>query len=101
EACDPGILERFAFHDVAPVAGRVADREQDGFVLGSGAGEGFLAPGGPVDRVVRVLEKVGTGLVNQASSGRHPGMVSASFQRRNGPQVVRRATLTTGRRRPT
>ena len=54
------ILERLALHDVAPVAGRVADREQDRALLVTGTGERLVAPRIPVDRVVLVLEEVGT-----------------------------------------
>ena len=57
------VLEGFVLHDVAPVAGGVADAEEDRLVLGAGAGQGHLAPGIPVHGVVRVLEKVGTGLI--------------------------------------
>ena len=58
EGGDRLVLERLALHDVAPVAGRVADGEEDRLVLGPGALEGFLAPGIPVHRVVGVLEEV-------------------------------------------
>ena len=57
-----GVLERLVLHHVAPVAGRVADREQDRPVLLAGAGERLVAPGVPVDRVLGVLEQVGAGL---------------------------------------
>ena len=62
DGCDRFVLERFALHDVAPVAGGVADADEDGFVLGSGAGPGFIAPGVPVDGIVGVLQEVGRGL---------------------------------------
>jgi hypothetical protein len=65
-----GILERLPLHHVAPVAGRVADRQQDRPVLGSGQLERIGAPGTPVDRVVLVLEEVRAGLVGEAI--RHP-----------------------------
>ena len=52
------VLERLVLHHVAPVAGRVADGEEDRLVLGAGLGERLVAPGVPVDRVVRVLEQV-------------------------------------------
>ena len=63
---DLGILERLAFHHVTPVAGRVADREQQRPVLLARASQRLLAPGVPVHRVVLVLEQVGGGLVCQA-----------------------------------
>ena len=52
-------FEGFMRHDVAPVAGRIADREKDRFVFAARLGERFLAPRIPVDRVMRVLQKVG------------------------------------------
>lgn len=56
---DGHVLEGFAGHDVAPVAGRVADGEEDGLILGAGAGEGGFAPFQPSDGVVGVLAQVG------------------------------------------
>ena len=53
------VLERFVRHHVAPVAGGITDREKDRLVLPARFGKRFLAPGIPIDRVVRVLEKVG------------------------------------------
>ena len=55
------VLEGFVRHDVAPVAGGVADREQDGLVRRPRLGQRRLAPGPPVHRVVGVLEQVGRG----------------------------------------
>ena len=60
------VLERLALHHVAPVAGGVADAEEDRLVLAPRAGEGLLAPGVPVDGVVFVLEKVGAGLARES-----------------------------------
>jgi cardiolipin synthase len=42
---------------VAPVAGRVADREQDGLAFGGRLRESLVAPGKPVHGVARVLEQ--------------------------------------------
>jgi hypothetical protein len=53
------VLERLVLHHVAPVARRVADGEEDGFVLRLRLVQGLGAPGVPVDGVVRVLEQVG------------------------------------------
>jgi len=61
-----GIGERFALHHVAPVAGRVADREEDGPLLVSRPGERLFPPRMPVHRVVGVLEEVGALLADQA-----------------------------------
>ena len=57
---DPAVLEGLPFHHVAPVAGRVPDREEDGLLLRLRASEGFRAPRVPVDRIVLVLEQVRT-----------------------------------------
>jgi hypothetical protein len=59
------VLERLALHHVAPMAGRVADAQQDGLVLAGGARQGLFAPGIPGDRVVRVLQQVWAGLADQ------------------------------------
>jgi hypothetical protein len=55
---DPCVLERLPLHDVAPVAGRVADREKDGPPLAAGHVEGLVSPGIPVHGVVLVLKEV-------------------------------------------
>ena len=52
-------------HDVAPVAGAVADGEEDGFVLGLGLGEGLFAPRIPVHGIVGVLTQVRGFFVDQ------------------------------------
>ena len=62
---DRRVLEALALHDVAPVAGRVADREEDRLVLGLRPRERLGAPGIPVDRVVGVLEQVRARLAGQ------------------------------------
>ena len=59
------VLEGLALHDVAPVAGGVADGQEDGFVFGPGLGKGFLTPGIPVHGVVGVLEEIGTFFVDE------------------------------------
>ena len=60
------VLERLVGHHVAPVAGGVADGEQDRLVLGAGPLEGLVAPRVPVDGVVLVLLEVGARLVRQS-----------------------------------
>jgi hypothetical protein len=59
------VLERLALHHVAPVAGGVADRDQQRLLLLARAGQRLLAPWVPVDRVVLVLEEVGRSLVRE------------------------------------
>ena len=48
-------LEGFVRHNMAPVAGRVANREKDRFILATRLGEGFFTPRVPIDRIMRVL----------------------------------------------
>ncbi len=63
---DGGVLERLALHDVAPVARRVADRQEDRQVAGARGGERLLAPRKPVDRILRVLAQVRAGFAGEA-----------------------------------
>ena len=80
---DPGdilLLERLPLHDVAPVARRVADGEEDGLVLAPRDLERFLAPGMPVDGVRGVLEKVGALLAGEAVSVRGAGHPARSIK---------------------
>ncbi len=63
------VFEGFLLHHVAPVAGGVADGQEDGLVLRLGRGEGGLAPGVPLDRVVGVLQQIGAFFVDQAVGG--------------------------------
>ena len=60
------ILEALVRHDVAPVARRVADRQQDRLVALLRCGEGLRSPRPPVDGIVAVLEKIGAGLAGEA-----------------------------------
>ena len=59
------VLKRLVRHDVAPVAGGVADGQQDGLVLIPRPLKRSLVPGQPVHRVVGVLQQVGTGFVGE------------------------------------
>ena len=72
---DIGLLERFPGHDMAPVAGGVADRDEHGFTLGLGLGKSLSAPRPPVHGVSRVLFQVEGLLLGQ--SVRHPRKVAA------------------------
>ena len=53
------VFEHLVLHHVAPVAGAVADGDEDRLVLLLRFVKGFVAPGVPVDRVVLVLLQVG------------------------------------------
>ena len=65
----PSILEDLVRHDVAPVAGGVADAQQDGLAFRARALERLGSPRIPVDGVVRVLAQVRARFVRQAVGG--------------------------------
>jgi hypothetical protein len=44
---------------------RITYRKQHRFIFGFGFGEGFCAPGIPIHWIVRVLQKIGTGFMNE------------------------------------
>ena len=50
------VLKRFVRHDMAPVAGGIADAEQDGLVLFLCFLQGLVTPWIPIHGVVGVLE---------------------------------------------
>ena len=58
ERGDFRIAEALLVHDMAPVARRVADREQDGFAGRLRLFEGRLSPGTPVNGIVLVQKKI-------------------------------------------
>ncbi len=60
------VLERLVRHDVAPVAGGVADAQQDRLVFALRSLKSLGSPRVPVDGVVRVLEEVGARFVGEA-----------------------------------
>ena len=62
---DRFVLEGFVRHDMAPVAGGVADRDEEGDVTAGRLGEGFLRPHPPVHGIVRVRAQVGAGRVGE------------------------------------
>jgi hypothetical protein len=64
-----GILEGLVRHHVAPVARRVADRQQDRAVALPRRGQRLLPPRVPVDRVRRMLQQVRARLAGQAIHG--------------------------------
>jgi hypothetical protein len=63
------VLEGLALHDVAPVAGSVADAEQDRLLLAPRPLERLVPPRIPVDRIVRVLAEVGGGFGGETVHG--------------------------------
>ena len=60
------VLEGFMGHDMAPVAGGIADGQQDGLVVGARPGKGRLVPRLPVHGVGGVLQEVGGSLGGEA-----------------------------------
>ena len=65
QASDVFVLEGFALHDMAPVAGRVANAEQNWFIFPSCLLQGLLAPRIPIYRVVCVLLQIWTRLIDE------------------------------------
>jgi hypothetical protein len=55
------VLEGLVGHHVAPMAGGVTDRDQEGHVPAGRLGEGVLRPHPPVDGIVGVRAEVGAG----------------------------------------
>src|SRR5216684_2096989 len=67
---------------MAPMAGSIADRQQDRPVAALGFGQCFLAPRPPMHRVIGVLQQVGTGLGAQAiHAGGSPRLSSLLMSR--------------------
>ena len=79
---DDGILERLVGHHVAPVARRVADRQQDWLALAPRKRQRRLAPRLPVDRIVRVLQEIRACLAREAVGHAAPAPRSVSPIRR-------------------
>ncbi len=63
---DPRIFEGFVRHDVAPVTGGIAHRQQHGLVRLRGGRERLLAPRVPIDGILRMLEQIRTGFGGEA-----------------------------------
>ena len=59
------VLEALMRHDVAPVAGRIADGEQHRFACLLRILERLCPPGPPVDRVILVLKQIRAGLFSE------------------------------------
>ena len=63
------VLERFALHHMAPMAGRIADAQEDRSVRLARPREGLLAPGIPRNGIMLVLEQVGGLFAREAVGG--------------------------------
>ena len=60
EVCGCGfILERLAFHHMAPMASGIANAQEDRFVLAPRQSQGFVSPRVPLDRIMGMLEEIG------------------------------------------
>ena len=58
------VLKRLTLHYMAPVTGRVTDTQENRFVLAFCFLKCFVAPGMPIDGIMRVLKQIGAGFVN-------------------------------------
>ena len=63
---DVGILKGFMRHDMAPMAGGVADGDEERLVLSLGFGERLITPRVPINRVIGMLAQVEAGLGGKA-----------------------------------
>ena len=63
---DRFVRKRLGFHHVTPVAGRVADRKEDQFVLFARGFQRGLAPRIPIDGIGGVLQEIARGFVREA-----------------------------------
>jgi len=70
-----GVLEGLVRHDVAPVAGRIAHRQENRLVFPFRRRERCLAPGIPVDGVVGVLLEIRAGFLGEMIALHREGRV--------------------------
>ena len=89
---DVRILERLVRHHVAPMARRIADRQQDRLPFASRLGERRVVPRLPVNRVVGVLQQVGARRPGEAVRHRRSRW-AAPGQRRRRRTATRRAAV--------
>ena len=61
-----GIAETFMSHDVAPVAGGIADRKMHRDLACTCLGEGFGFPRPPMNQIVGMLAEIGTAAGGEA-----------------------------------
>ena len=85
-------------HDMAPVTGGITNREKYRFVLMPRFGKGVFAPGIPVHRIVRVLEKVRGLLVREpVRVARDARMDPRDYKRRLMPPSTLTRQIESGR----
>jgi protease I len=82
---------------MTPMARRVANGKKDRFVVGASPGKRFIAPGIPVDRIIGVLQQIGTALMRETIHRRIMSLGSAHFRSsislRYNPPMSTEATL--------
>src|SRR5262249_54405640 len=76
--CGRRVLEALVLHDVAPVARRVADAEEDRLILRLGRRERLVPPRVPVHRIAGMLAEVEARLRHKAV---HTGIVPFATRR--------------------
>ena len=78
------VLEALVGHDMAPVAGGIADREQDRLVGFLRLGQRGGPPGAPVDGVVLVLQEIGAGFRAELVLAHGPSRLVRTARQRSG-----------------
>ena len=92
---DRRVLEQLVRHDMAPVTGGVADRQQDRPVAALRFGERLGSPGPPMNRVAGVLQQIGRGRAGEpVSLLRHGGLRARWPVRMDAPSWRRKARRT-------
>ena len=87
------VLEAFVRHDMAPVAGGVADREQDRPVQRLCFGQRGRRPGPPMHRIAAVLLQIGAGFFGKQVLRRqcHDGQLGETVDRDGIARAVRQS----------
>ena len=91
QRCRLIVLEALVGHDVAPVAGGIADREQDGLVGRLRLGQRVRSPRAPVHRIVAVLQEIGAGFGAQKVLAHGPSRLVRAARQRGGLAPEHRA----------
>src|SRR5688572_9748153 len=59
------VFKTFPLHNMAPMASRIANTYQDGFIIFFRFVQCLISPGIPVNRIMGMLQQVRTGLMNK------------------------------------
>ena len=54
------MLKALMGHHMAPVTGTIAHAQENGFILRLGSSQGFFTPGIPINRIIRMLQQIGS-----------------------------------------